>query len=63
MMEIFKSYLLAFLGIGILLTVWITVQSAWRKFFPEPLTDEDVLARRSDCHHCVSNEICKDLIE
>jgi len=62
-MEFLKSYLLAFLGIGILLTIWIAVQSYWRKFFPEESTDEDILARRSDCHYCVSKENCKDPIK
>ncbi len=60
MMEILKPYLFAFLGIATLLSIWIAVQSAWRKFFSETLTDEEVLARRNDCFHCVSQEKCND---
>lgn len=59
-MDIFKTYLIAFLGIGSLLILQISVQFAWRKIFPEVINDGNAIEQHNDCHHCVSSEVCNN---
>jgi hypothetical protein len=43
------------------MTFWIGIQFAWKRFFPETMTDEDVLADRRKCNGCQFNENCFDI--
>lgn len=52
MIETLLAFVKATAGITLLIGFWIAVQSGWRKTFPDPLADEDVLAARKDCHGC-----------
>jgi hypothetical protein len=52
------DYLLAPLIIISLMALWIVIQFAWKRFFPEQLTDEDVLAMRPKCGACHLGEDC-----
>ena len=46
------SYLIAVLAMVVLAVLWLGVQNAWRKSFPEASADPDVLAGRMGCSHC-----------
>ncbi|MGB8329871.1 MAG: hypothetical protein WCE62_07070 [Polyangiales bacterium] len=49
------------IGVGaflLLSTVWIGVQRAWRRSFPDEGGDPDVLAGRSRCHGCSEPADC-----
>ena len=35
-----------------MLAVWLAVQLAWRRAFPDPTGDPDPLAGRFGCHGC-----------
>ena len=55
-----ESYII---GIGVIVTLmvlWIVVQSFWRKTFSDHISDEDVLADRSDCANCGCTNVCKN---
>ena len=54
----FSHYLIAIGGVALLMTIWIVVQSAWRKSFNLG-RDEDVLAGRDDCHGCSHHGRCE----
>jgi hypothetical protein len=48
-------------GVGTLvavLLVWVGVQGAWRRTFPEFGGDPDVLAARGACNGCGCAEVC-----
>jgi hypothetical protein len=51
-------YLVAIVGIALMMTVWVLVQLAWRRTFPNVGRDEDVLAGRSGCHGCAQDGHC-----
>lgn len=53
-----ESYITAILGIVILMTTWVFIQSLWRKTFSEHLTDDDVLAKRNNCSNCGCTTVC-----
>jgi len=53
-------YLTTFAIIGLLMAGWIAVQTAWRKRFPEMLTDDDVLAERRSCQGCNCSTRCEN---
>ncbi len=49
------------IGVGVLLLVlvaWVAVQRAWRRSFPELVSDPDVLAARMSCHGCGCTLVC-----
>lgn len=48
-----KSYLIAILGISMLMLAWSLVQNAWRTMFGTSHPDGDVLAGRTRCTACV----------
>ena len=54
------DYLLTPIIIISLMTFWIGIQFAWKRFFPETLIDEDVLATRRKCNGCHFSEDCFD---
>lgn len=45
-------YLVAIVGISLVLMLWAWVQGAWRKTFESDTSDEDVLAGRMSCSGC-----------
>ncbi|MEM7550435.1 MAG: hypothetical protein AAF363_12205 [Bacteroidota bacterium] len=50
------------IGIGSIVTLmlgWIIIQSVWRRMFKDEITDDDVLAGRSNCGNCGCGLICK----
>jgi hypothetical protein len=53
------SYVIGMLAIVVMAVVWVGVQSAWRKAFPEVCSDPDVLAGRLGCHGCDSTDNCE----
>lgn len=52
------SQAIALLTIALVLVVWVAVQNAWRRSFPEACPDPDVLAGRGDCLGCDLWEAC-----
>ena len=40
--------------------VWVAVQSAWRRSFPDPSGELDALAGRGGCHGCRGGECRKE---
>lgn len=50
-MEILKPYLVAIGGLLLLTSLWVLVQRAWQRSFPEE-GDGDVLACRGNCGSC-----------
>jgi len=54
------DYLLTPLIIISLMIFWIGIQLTWKRFFPETMTDEDVLATRRGCNGCYFGEECYD---
>ena len=54
-------YIIAVVGLSLLLTGWVWVQAAWRRAFNEDGGDEDVLARRMSCDGCTcaGKQACK----
>jgi len=53
------SFLVAAGVIFVLMTVWVAVQLAWKKQFPESGTDQDALSGRAGCHGCALDEYCE----
>lgn len=54
------SFLIAFLSITGLMTMWWMVQKFWRKTFDEYVAgDEDVLEGRRSCSDCGCTVACK----
>lgn len=43
------------LMVGVLV-LWVAVQSAWRRSFPDPSGELDALAGRGGCHGCRGGE-------
>ena len=56
-------YLLTMGGIVFLMMMWLVVQLAWKRTFPEVRGDEDVLAGRSGCHGCTQDGHCEIQVE
>ena len=44
------SYLTGMAAIVVIMVVWVAIQGAWRRAFPETFSDPDVLAGRMGCH-------------
>ena len=50
------SHLLAILALGLMAAIWVGVQIAWKKSFPEAFCDPDALGGRMGCGGgCKSN--------
>jgi len=50
------------IGLTTILTVvvvWVGVQIAWRRVFPDASTDPDVLAGRLGCGGCGCTDVCE----
>ncbi len=54
------SYIIGIAGMITLMVLWVVVQRHWKKIFSEQLSDEDVLAGRSDCGNCHCATICEN---
>lgn len=54
------SYVIGIGGTIILVVLWVLVQAYWRKIFADHITDEDVLAGRTDCGNCGCLTTCKN---
>jgi hypothetical protein len=54
------SYIIGIAGMITLMVLWVVVQRHWKKIFSEQLSDEDVLAGRSDCGSCGCTTICEN---
>ncbi|MBK9254225.1 MAG: hypothetical protein IPM42_01925 [Saprospiraceae bacterium] len=55
-----KSLIIAMVGITALMTVWLLIQSLWRKTFHDYITDDDVLAERRSCNNCGCTTACSN---
>lgn len=53
-----ESYIIAIGGIVSLMIIWTVVQSFWKLFFSDQLSDEDVLAGRNSCGNCGCTTLC-----
>ena len=57
------SYAVGLVGLGVVLALWLVVQRAWSRAFPEASHDPDPLAGRMGCHgcdpRCVGGESCE----
>ena len=53
------THLLAIVMLMAVLALWVMVQRAWRRAFPEACADPDVLAGRGSCHGCTSTDECE----
>jgi hypothetical protein len=56
---VLSSYIVGLTGVVTIAVAWLTVQFAWRRAFPEPRTDPDVLAGRTGCSGCADPSSCK----
>lgn len=54
------SYLIGIIGIVSIMIIWVTVQSLWKKTFPEHVTDEDAMAGRTKCTNCACTTACEN---
>lgn len=52
------SYLTGMAAIVVIMVVWVGIQGAWRRAFPETFSDPDVLAGRMGCHGCGCTDVC-----
>ena len=55
-----KSLIIAITSITLLMTVWVTVQTFWKKTFQDYISDADVLAERRSCKNCGCTEACEN---
>jgi len=53
------SYAVGIAGVVTVMLVWIAIQSAWRRVFPEACSDPDVLAGRAQCGGCNRGGVCR----
>ena len=53
------SYATGLLAIVAMAVAWVAVQNAWRRAFPDAVTDPDVLAGRSGCRGCDRPKPCR----
>ena len=53
-----SSYVTGVVIVVAVSVIWVAVQLAWKKVFPEVCHDPDVLANRGSCHGCESTEAC-----
>ena len=51
-------YLIGVAGIAAMMAMWVVVQLAWRRTFPEACGDPDALAARSGCGSCAHDSDC-----
>jgi len=54
-----ETALKAIIGITVILSGWLLVQTAWRQVFPGTPADEDILAGRLGCHGCSRQDSCE----
>ena len=52
MTSVLASYAVGLLGLAVVLVLWLAVQRAWSRIFPESSDDPDPLAGRLGCHGC-----------
>jgi len=55
---VLTSYAIGLAAIVLMVVLWVAVQSAWKRVFPDVSCDPDVLAGRSGCHGCDSTNGC-----
>jgi hypothetical protein len=55
-----ESLFIAMVGITALMTVWLIVQTLWRKTFRDYISDDDVLAERRSCKNCGCTTACSN---
>ncbi|MDH3711575.1 MAG: hypothetical protein OER04_16910 [Cyclobacteriaceae bacterium] len=53
------SYIIGLSGMIVLMLFWWVVQRQWKRSFSDQITDEDVLAGRSDCANCGCSTYCE----
>jgi hypothetical protein len=53
-----QDYATGLFVIAIVLLLWVWVQTAWRRTFPDASDDPDVLAQRVGCHTCERSPVC-----
>jgi hypothetical protein len=56
---VLTSYGITIGAIAILCAVWLGVQLAWRRAFPDAAGDPDALAGRMGCHGCGCTDVCE----
>jgi len=56
------GYLTGVIGILLVLALWVGVQAAWKKVFPDT-GDPDALAGRLGCHGCACTKPCRSAEE
>jgi hypothetical protein len=54
------TYFIGIAGMITLMVLWVVIQRNWGKMFSDQLSDEDVLAGRSDCTNCGCITSCKN---
>ena len=54
------TYFIGIAGMITLMVFWVVIQRNWGKMFSDQLSDEDVLAGRSDCTNCGCTTSCKN---
>jgi hypothetical protein len=52
------SHAIAIVVLVLVTVVWVGVQSAWRRAFPDACSDPDVLAGRLSCHGAGCTKNC-----
>ena len=55
-----ETYIIAITLMIILMILWLVVQRQWGKTFSDGITDEDVLAGRSECGNCGCTTSCQE---
>ena len=58
-MTMLATYAIGVLGIGAVLAVWLGVQRAWARTFPDAAGDPDALAGRLGCYGCRCTGTCE----
>ncbi len=53
-----ESYATGLIGITTVLLLWVRVQTAWKRMFPDLSADGDGLAERVGCTGCDRIETC-----
>jgi hypothetical protein len=55
---VIESHLTALIALAAVLALWVWVQTAWRRSFPDALDDPDALAGRPGCGGCDQRTTC-----
>ena len=51
-----SSYVTGLAAVVGMTLAWVAVQGAWRRAFPDAVSDPDVLAGRMGCHGCTGDD-------